>query len=85
MPPELRTFYIGEILFGDHYPAASRAYRSHRYDGPAVLIHTGSKDAFNPEVTWRELIAGRLTTHTVPGKHLEISKSLSHRCCRRSP
>ena len=40
----------------------------------AVLIHTGSKDAFNPEVTWRELIAGRLTTHTVPGKHLEILK-----------
>jgi aspartate racemase len=74
MPPELRTFYIGEILFGDHYPAAAKAYRSQRYDGPAVLIHTGSNHAFDPEIVWRELIPEGLTAYTVPGKHLEILK-----------
>jgi len=74
MPPELRTFYIGEILFGEHYPAASRVYRAERYDGHAVLIHTGKRGGFDPETTWRELVPDHLINYLVSGEHLEILK-----------
>jgi len=72
MPPALRTLYIGEFLFGDLYPAASRAYRPKPYDGRAVLIHTGRRDKFDPEAIWRELIPYGLTSYLVPGTHLDI-------------
>ena len=58
MPASLRAFYITETLFGDRYAAASRAYQPERYDGRVVLIHTGRKDAFDPEATWENWFPG---------------------------
>ena len=72
MPPALRTFYIGEVLFEDHYPVASKAYRPERYDGRAVLILAERKGAHDLEAIWRKLIPNGLTSYGVPGNHVEI-------------
>ncbi len=74
IPPSLRAFYISEILFADHYPAAARAYRPQPCDCRAVLIQADWEGTFDPAAVWRQLISQDLTIYAVPGKHLEILK-----------
>jgi len=72
MPPNLRAFFIREILFADIYRAASQAYRPKRYEGGVVLILADNNSEFDPEVIWRTLIPNRLTNYAMPGNHAEI-------------
>jgi hypothetical protein len=58
-------------MFDDVYRAASRAYRPDRYQGRAVLIHTESQHAIDPEV-WRDLILTGLKKSPCLGNHAEI-------------
>ena len=73
IPPTLRTFYVGTVLFGTHYPLAARAYVPRPYPGPLVLFAAGDRSA-SLRSSWSHVAAGGLEIQTVPGSHLGILK-----------
>jgi thioesterase domain-containing protein len=72
MPPNLRAFFIREILFADIYRAASRAYQAKRYEGPTVLIVAENASRVDLRVIWRALVPDGLISYSLPGDHSEI-------------
>jgi acetoacetyl-CoA synthetase len=74
MPPNLRAFFIREILFADIYRTASQAYRPKRYEGRTVLMVAENESGFDLRAIWGALIPRGLTSHEVSGDHIEILK-----------
>jgi amino acid adenylation domain-containing protein len=72
MPPNLRAFFIREILFPDIYRTASQAYLPKRYEGRTVLIVAEHKSGVDLRAIWGALIPRGLTSHDISGDHTEI-------------
>ena len=72
MPPNLRAFFIREILFADIYRTASEAYRPKRYEGRTVLIVAENESGVDLKAIWGALVPNGLTSYAMPGDHAEI-------------
>ena len=67
LPVFARSFYIAEII----YRNALRHYSPRPFAGRAVYFKTTSRTGVHLE-RWKNLMAGGLEVHEVPGDHLEV-------------
>jgi thioesterase domain-containing protein len=71
LSPNLQSFYVDEIVYGTIYPTARKAYIPQIYPGDVLIFHA-KESSYDPELSWKKVITGRLDMQNVSGDHLSI-------------
>jgi thioesterase domain-containing protein/acyl carrier protein len=71
LPPDLQSFYVDKIVYGTIYPKARKAYVPQIYPGNVIIFHA-KESSYDPELSWKKVITGRLEIQNVSGDHLSI-------------
>ncbi len=70
LPPELKTFYVDQVVYGRIYPTAHRNYVPREYSGRAVYFQ--SEDTRVRVAGWEKLMTKGLEVRPVTGNHLSM-------------
>ncbi|MBM4297805.1 MAG: alpha/beta fold hydrolase [Deltaproteobacteria bacterium] len=70
LSPELKDFYVDQVVYGKIYPDAHRRYAPRTYSGRAVYFK--SEDARERVAGWQKLMTRGLEVRPVTGSHLTM-------------
>ena len=70
LPFSLKRFYVEQIVYGEIYPKARKAYAPGSYNGP-VTVFKGTQGRLHAEF-WRQFVSGKVEICEVPGDHLTM-------------